>query len=138
MKNKKASRNRLAFAVCTFLACRVGLPRVHLFLFFLKGLALDTERRDRPGLQALGADLLAAGLAYAVGAVLDPGDRLIDFLEQLLLPPAQAQREIAVQLGNGLVGRVGEALFFRADLAGQRALRFEKQIFPLLDKFLLD
>ena len=42
------------------------LPYLALLVLFLFGLALDAERRDRPGLKPLEADLAAAGLAYAI------------------------------------------------------------------------
>jgi len=42
------------------------LPHLALLVLFLFGLALDAERRDRPGLKPLETDLAAAGLAYAI------------------------------------------------------------------------
>ena len=77
---------------------------------FLFGLALDALGRHRPRLEPLDRDLLTAGFADPVGAVLDPLERLLDLLDQLALAVADAEQEIAVGLQRGPVGRVGEVL----------------------------
>jgi hypothetical protein len=77
---------------------------------FQLGLADDTERRDRAGLQTLDADLLAALFADAVGVVVDALERFVDLGDQLALAIADPQGEVAVALERGSIARVGKLL----------------------------
>src|SRR5206468_9234825 len=79
-------------------------------LGFLERLAVDAERGDRTGAQALEADVLAALFAFAVRAVLDPPERLVDLGDELALAVADAEREVAVAFERRPVGGVGKLL----------------------------
>ena len=71
-------------------------------------LAVDAQRRGRPRLQALQADLDAAAVAVAVLVRVDARDGLVDLLDQLALAVAVAQLERHVGFLAGAVVRIGE------------------------------
>src|SRR5579859_4910271 len=85
-------------------------------------LRLETERRDRPGLEPLQADRLVRLLAISVGAVLDPLEGGVDLGDQLALAVARAKLQRPLGLERSAIGDVGlrEALFLEVDqgLAG--------------------
>src|SRR5438270_5010499 len=80
---------------------------VELLLHLAALLRLDRERRRGTREQALDADRLAGFLAIAVAAVLDPGERLVDLLQQLALAVARAQLERVLFLQRRAIGGVG-------------------------------
>src|SRR5579875_2155540 len=61
-------------------------------------LRFDRERGDRPRLEAAQRDRLARLLAIAVGALVDPHQRLVDLGDQLALAIARAQLDRAIGL----------------------------------------
>src|SRR5918995_2739490 len=71
-------------------------------------LAVDAQRRGRPRLEALQADLDAAAIAVAVFIRVDARDGLVDLLDQLALAVAVAQLERHVGLLAGAVVRIRE------------------------------
>src|SRR5206468_738987 len=79
-------------------------------LRFLERLAVDAERGHRARLQPLDADVRPAVLAFAVRAVLDAPECLVDLRDELALAVADAEEEVAVAFQRGAIGRVGELL----------------------------
>ena len=59
-------------------------------------LRLDRQGRDRACFEAAQRDRLAGFLAIAVGAIIDPRQRLVDLGDQLALPITRAQLDGAV------------------------------------------
>src|SRR5712691_1927034 len=84
-------------------------------------LRLDRQRGDGTCLQALERDRLAGLLAIAVGAVVQPVERRIDFGDQLALAVARAQLDRPVGLGGRAVGKIG-MIFVLGLEVGQRLL----------------
>jgi len=82
------------------------LLAVELLLELAALLRLDRERGGGAGEQALDADGLAGLLAEAVAAVLDPGERGVDLLQELPLAVARAKLERMLLLERRAVGRV--------------------------------
>src|SRR4051812_45014339 len=82
----------------------VAVDPLHAFVALLR---LDRQRGDRPRLEPAQADRLAGLLAIAIGAVLDPLDRLVDLGDQLAraVPGAKFQRPVGLDAGP--VGQVG-------------------------------
>ncbi|EPY02122.1 hypothetical protein K678_07582 [Magnetospirillum fulvum MGU-K5] len=76
------------------------------FLALVPFLRLDRQRRDRTGFQAADADRLAGILAIAVGPILDPLQRGVDFGDQLTLAVTRAQFQGAVGFGGGTIGDI--------------------------------
>lgn len=113
----KRRRNPLNYSECLY---RFGTDTIHrpdfrAFLFFaidllaalMALLRLDRQGRDRAGVKTLQADRLAGILAVAVGSVLDPAQRRVDFGNQLALPVTRPQLGGAVGFGRGAVGEIG-------------------------------
>ena len=72
----------------------LGLLIAHLLLSMLPAfLCVQTQRRDRPGFEALQSDLLVGLFAETVAAFLDALERLVDLGDQLAvaIPRAQLQ-----------------------------------------------
>src|SRR5438067_3518903 len=67
-----------------------------LVLLFELRLALDGEARERDRFEPRVRDWFARHLANAVGAELDPLQRLVDFIKRVLFLRKQAEREIAI------------------------------------------
>lgn len=124
--------------ITVHLLCEDNLFSLAFFLFFLSSFALDAERRDRPGFQALDVNFAAAGFTNAVVPVVDPCNGFIDFLQELLLPAAELQQKIVIQLSNCLIRGIRKTFLFRADLAVQRLFRFGKKLLALLEELLPD
>ena len=82
---------------------------VELLLHLPALLRLDAEGGGRTGQQPLDPDRLAGLLAVAVGAIVDPRQRLVDLLQQLALAiaGAQLQRMLLLQ-GRPVRGVRGE------------------------------
>src|SRR5262249_48958524 len=97
-------------ALRTTLSARSVRAAELALLGFLQRLAVDAEGGYGARLEALEADALSALLALPVGAVVDPVDRFLDLADQLALPVADAQREVAVRLERRAIGRVREVL----------------------------
>src|SRR5262249_33216734 len=76
----------------------------------LQRLALDAERGHGAGPQAVEADVAAALLAAAVGAVVDAPEGLVDLGDELPLAVADAQHQVAVALEQGAIRRIRELL----------------------------
>src|SRR5512133_452770 len=72
----------------------------------LEPLALDALRRPRQGLEPVGCDGLPAPLAGSVGAGVDPGQRAVDRLQQMLRVVADRELHLAVERLAGAVGHV--------------------------------
>ena len=70
-------------------------------------LRLEGQRGDRPGVETREADRLAGFFAIAVGAVLDPAQRVVDLGDQLALAVTGAKFEGAVGFGRRAIGKVG-------------------------------
>ena len=100
-------------------------------------LRLDRHRGDRARLQAAQADRLAGLLAKAVGAVLDPLQRLVDLGDQLAGPVAGAQFQRPVGLDAGAVGDVG-LVDAALGQAGQGAVGLPQQFGPPAQQFLAE
>src|SRR5205814_9109860 len=83
---------------------------VRLLLLLLLVLAPDAHDGRRPRLEALHRDLLFADLADPEGPALDPGESIIDLLEQELLPVAQAEDHALRIFGRGEVDLVGQVV----------------------------
>src|SRR5271166_1352778 len=126
-------------ALVTFIAMRFsGLAACSALRLarFLRGLACDAKRSDGARLQPFDTDIAAAFLALPVRAVFDSRDRLADFREQLALPIAHPQQEIAIRFERGPVGRVGVGFFRFVVHGADRALRFiENVAFAAFEQF---
>ena len=114
------------------------LPRLQFLFFFLAGLAFNAKRGYGPGLKPLQADLVSACFTDTILAAVDPRKGLIDLLKQLLLSPPQPEDKVVVELSHRLVGGIGKAFLFRADLACQGVFRLGEEILPLLYKLFFD
>ena len=92
-------------------------------------LRLDRHGGDRPSLEPLDSDGFVGLLTVAVGADLDPHQRLIDLGDQLASPVAGPQFQRAVGLNAGAVGDIG---LVNAALrqACQGAVRLSQQVSP--------
>ena len=101
----------------------------HFFHPLMALLRLDRHRGDRPRLQPLEPDRLARLLAIAVGAVLDPQQRLVDLADQFAGAVAGAQFQRPVGFHAGAVGdvRFQDPAFAER---GERAVRLLHQIRP--------
>src|SRR5690606_17748982 len=100
------------------------------------GLAVDAVRGDGPRHQATLADLLAAGDAVAVVPFVDPLQGQADLVDQLAVPVAQPEDEVAARLERGDVERVGGglALVGEIDDRGPRVLQEGRE--PLFEELL--
>src|SRR2546421_319570 len=101
-----SSRNAWRAPTC---AGRRGCARLsgrHPLLLFGQPLAIDAVTRERQRLQALVADDLAAALAVAERAVVDPLQRGDDVTEKAILAVAQLEEEFARIGGVGLAGGI--------------------------------
>src|SRR4029079_2463778 len=72
----------------------------------LEPLALDALRRPRQRLEAVGRDGLTAPLAIAVRTAVDPAQRRVDRLQQMVSMIADRERHLAVERLAGAVGHV--------------------------------
>ena len=70
------------------------------------GLGLDRETRPRDGLQASTRNGLGRELANTIGLFLDALERLLDFINGILVRRQEAQREIAVKIIGAGIGHV--------------------------------
>jgi hypothetical protein len=78
-------------------------------LDFVEGLAVDTQGGRRARLEALDADLHAAGVAEAVIILFDALDGRIDLLDQLALAIAGTQFEAEFLFLRRAIRRVRES-----------------------------
>ena len=85
---------------------------------------------DGARVQPLQRNRLARLLAKAVGAVLDPAQRRVDLGDQLALPVAGAQFELALGLGGGAVGQIGMRNGFGLQVLDGLAAFPEDFVFP--------
>jgi hypothetical protein len=81
-----------------------------MFVFFLPRLAVDTQTRYGPRLQALDADVFPAIFANAVSAVVNALKGRLDFADQATFPVTDAQRKRPVGFSCSPVCRIGENL----------------------------
>src|SRR6185437_2544712 len=70
-------------------------------------LRLQAQGRDRPRVEPAPTDRLCRHFAIAVGAILDPRQRLVDLRHQFALAVAGAQFERAVAFHRGAVVEIG-------------------------------
>src|SRR5262245_4718384 len=103
-------------------------------VLLLLGLAVDAELRHRARLESLEADLLAAALAFAVDALLDLLERLLDLRQQTALALAQPPLEGEAHLGRGRVDLVREIVRVEVDVSAHRALRLAGELGALLEQ----
>src|SRR5450830_1136278 len=91
-----------------FLCGRWGLVAVQLLFQLAALLRLQRQGGGRARDQAGNADRLARFLAPAVVVVVDGGNRLLDFFQQLAFAVARAQFQRVLFLDGGTVGGVGD------------------------------
>src|SRR5690606_29127322 len=70
---------------------KVSVVAVSALEPFVPLLSLEAQGSDRPGFQSPDADRLVRLLAVAIGAVLDPLQRLVDLPDQLSRPVARPE-----------------------------------------------
>jgi len=88
---------------------RSTLAAYFLFLF-LHGLTFDAECGHWAGFQSRIRDFFFTAFADAIDLLVHPLERLIDFLQELLLALPDTHREILIHLGGGLITYVGKCL----------------------------
>src|SRR3972149_8580617 len=104
------------------------VPRSFELFFFL--LAFYAARGDRSCLKPLLGDLFPAKFADAIGAVIDPLERLLDFCDELSFPVLDPEKKIPVRLKRSPVSGVREVLFLFAH-PGNCFSRAAKKLFEL-------
>src|SRR5207253_3238844 len=120
-------------------AGRRGCARLsgrHPLLLFGQPLAIDAVTRERQRLQALVADGLAAALAVAERAVVDPLQSGDDVTEKAILAVAQLEEEFTRIGGVGLVAEILDRVVFlilaveggTAHLVGELTMLFDQAL----------
>src|ERR1700679_1287329 len=94
-------------------------------------LRFDGKCRDGAGVEALQGNRLAGLLAETVGTVFEPAQRGIDLGDQLALAVAGAQFELALSLGGGAVGEIGEGRGFGLKIEDRAATFAQDFLFPV-------
>jgi hypothetical protein len=108
------------------------------FELLLLGLAVDAEFGDRPRLQALDSDVLAAVDAVAVLAILDLLECGVDLGEQALLAFAKAACELECHLRGRSIDLIGKVVGIHVNVARERTLRISLQLVSLGEKNFLE
>src|ERR1700760_4242829 len=88
-------------------------------------LRLDRQGRDRPRLEPAQRDRFARLLAVAVGAVVDPRQRLVDLGDQLALSVTGAQLNCTVRFRRRTVGEIRVVLILFLEMQKRLLRLFE-------------
>src|SRR5580704_16876281 len=89
-----------------FCPLSVLVVAVDTFAAFVAFLGFEAEGGDRAGFETGQGDRLAGFLAVAVGALLDPAQRVVDLGDQLALAISGAQLQRTVGFGGGAIGQI--------------------------------
>src|SRR4051812_26217691 len=111
---------------------------VALFLLLLLFLAADAHGGHRARLQPLDGDLFLADLTDPEGRVLDARERVVDLLEQELLPVAEAEDHALRVLGRGQVDLVRKIVGVEGRLLAERLASAQEQVLLRLLEDLLE